>query len=320
MTILRRGGLVVLAFLAALLALAPSPAAGWNGATHAYVARELHRAHGRWHHHGGGAALADRIYGANAMDLFNNDFTVVGQTVQQLLHDPARDLFLSPWWAAETDAEAAFAFGFASHNNAWGADSTAHVDGLTNRGHEGWIIWKARLLAPGVAARLAPFGIVLPEPTLQLVSHILVEQAVDFLLVARDPTLPQLLVDTALARDAGVPDLLVRALANDLAPVVGSAEAAAALIRQDEALFRMDTLRYGTALGLPDGRLLVEQAIGDQAEAFLGLPDGTGAALQPVIHASIDEAMGLCARDFMRELRATTGWVNGRLARHGLRP
>lgn len=312
----KRSGLGALACIGALLTLTPTPAAAWNAACHAWLARELHGGCS----HAPSAERAARIYGANALDLFNNDFTVVGQTAQQLLHDPAGDLFLSPWWAAESDGEAAFAFGFASHNNAWGQDSTAHLDGLTNRGHEGWIIWKARLLAPGVAARLAPYGIVLPEPTLQLVSHILVEQAVDFLLVARDPTLPALLVETAMARDEAVPGLLVRALANDLAPVAGSPEAAAEPILRDEAAFRLDTVRYGTALGLPGGRLLVEQGIGGQAEAFLGLPLGTGALLQPVIHASIDEAMALCARDFMAELWATRLVIDWRLLRHGLRP
>jgi hypothetical protein len=316
MTFLKRSGLVALACAGAVLTLAPAPAAGWNPATHAWLTRELRPGCS----HADPAELAARVYGANALDLFNNDFTVVGQTLQQLLHDPARDLFLSPWWAAETDVEAAFAFGFAAHNNAWGQDSTAHVDGLTSRGHEGWIIWKARLLAPGVARRLAPFGIVLPEPTLQLVSHILVEQAVDFLLVAREPSLPKLLLDTAAARDPGVPDLLSRAFAADFAPLVGSPEAAAARIAEAEAIFRASTMGYGFALGQPGGRLMVEAGIGQQAEDFLGLPAGSGAALQPVIHASIDEAMAFCARDFMWELWATKLWVNGRLLRHGLRP
>jgi len=314
MTSPKRSGLVALALAGALLT--PATAAAWNAATHAWLTRELHGGCGRV----GEAELAARIYGANALDLFNNDFTVAGQTLQQLIHDPGSDLFLSPWWAAETDLEAAFAFGFAAHNNAWGEDSTAHVDGLTNRGHEGWIIWKARLLAPGVAKRLALFGIVLPEPTLQLVSHILVEQAVDLLLVARDPSLPKLLLDTAVARDEAIPELLVRAFANDFAPVAGSPAAAAELIRRDEAIFRSDTIGYGYALGIPGGRLLIEQGIGGQAEVFLGLPPGAGTALQPVIHASIDEAMTLCARDFMLELWATRLTVDWRLLRHGLRP
>jgi hypothetical protein len=316
MTVSMPSRLAALACAGALLVVAPAPVAAWNAATHAWLTRGPPGVCGP----AAAQEQANRIYGANALDLFNNDFTVTGQTLQQLLHDPGRDLFLSPWWAAETDAEAAFAFGFAAHNNAWGQDSTAHLDGLTNRLPEGWIIWKARLLAPGVAQRLAPYGIVLPEPTLQLVSHILVEQAVDFLLVARDPTLPGLLVDSALARDAAVPELLVRAFAGDFAPVAGSPEAAAALIRLDEALFRMDTVRYGSALGMPGGRLLVEEAIGQQAEAFLGLPPGTGAALQPVIHGAIDDAMALCARDFMWELWATRLVIDWRLLRHGLRP
>jgi hypothetical protein len=314
MTSPKRSGLAALALAGALLT--PATAGAWNAACHAWMARDLHGGCGRVT----AQERANLIYGVNALDLFNNDFTVAGQTLQQLLHDPGSDLFLSPWWAAETDVEAAFAFGFASHNNAWGEDSTAHVDGLTNRGHEGWIIWKARLLAPGVAQRLAPFGIVLPEPTLQLVSHILVEQAVDFLLVARDPSLPGLLLETAMARDEAIPELLVRAFANDFAPVAGSPEAAAALIRQDEAVFRSDTVNYGFALGLPGGRLLIEQGIGAQAEAFLGLPPGTGTALQPVIHASIDEAMALCARDYLLELWATRLTIDWRLLRHGLRP
>jgi len=314
MTSPKRSGLVALALVGALLT--PASASAWNAATHAWLAREQHRGCGQADE----GALLTRVYGANALDLFNNDFTEIGQTLQQRLHDPSSDLFLSPWWAAETDGEAAFGFGFASHNNAWGQDSTAHLDGRTNRGHEGWIVWKARLLAPGVAARLAPYGIVLPEPTLQLVSHILVEQAVDFLLVARDPSLPGLLMDSVMMRDGDVPDLLVRAFAADFGPIIGTPQETAHYITWGEFSFRWITAGYANALWQADARLQVAEAIGRQAEDFLGLPPGTGAALVPVIDAAIGDGMALCADDFMRELRATRGWVNGRLMRHGLRP
>jgi hypothetical protein len=311
--------LAALACAGALLLLAPAPAAAWNAATHAWLTRGLH---GGWQH--GRCAerdLADLIYGANAFDLLNNDFTAEGQAAQQALHATAGDLFLSPWWAAEGRAEAAFALGFATHNNAWGADATAHVAGRTVPRHaEGWIIGKARALAPILDPALRANGLVLDEATLLLVSHILVEQAVDDLLVARDPTLPPLLLQTALARDPAVPGLLARALAPDLAPYFGSAAAAAERLVLDEALFRQATIAYGWALMQPDARALVAGGIGDQAEAFLGLPPGSGPALVPLIDWAIGQAMTLCEPDYMDELRATRGWLQGRLLRHGLRP
>ncbi len=311
--------LIALACAATLLVLAPAPAAAWNAATHAWLSRGLH---GGWQH--GRCAppdLADLVYGANAFDLFNNDFTPEGQAAQQALHAPAGDLFLAPWWSADTRAEAAFAFGFAAHNNAWGEDSTAHVAGRTVPRHaEGWIIVKARSLAPILDPALRANGLVLDEPTLLLVSHILVEQAVDDLLVVRDPTLPPLLMQTALARDPAVPELLARALAPDLAPFFGSEAAAAGRIVLAEAAFRQGTIAYGWALAQPNARLLVAAGIGDQAEAFLGLPAGSGEALVPLIDWAVGQAMVLCAPDFMRELEATRGWMQGRLMRHGLRP
>lgn len=307
---------LALALAGALLVALPGGAAAWNAASHAYVARELHRAGGQL----GEADLANRIYGANALDLFNAHFTTTWVTLQAMLHDPTGGASLAPFEAAETDAEVAFAFGFASHGNSWGADSTAHRSGVTVGRGEGYVIAKARALAPILAPALAAYGMVLPDETLLLVSHILVEQAVDYLLVARDPSLPQLLVDTALARDAGTPELLVRAFAGAFAPVVGDEDAAADLLRAAEGEFRFSTMSYGWALAQPDARTLIAGGIGAQAEEFLDLDDGTGAFLVPLIDWAISQAEQLCAPDFARELAATTGWVNGRLASHGVAP
>jgi hypothetical protein len=308
---------VALACAGALLLGAPSTASAWNAATHAWVARELLRKAGQVD----AVELADRIYGANAFDLFNVHAAPPWRLVQAVLHDPANDaIFMPVWTQASTDVEVAFAFGFLSHNNAWGADHTAHVEGVTVPSGQGYVIDKAQRLAPAVTARLATLGIVLPPEVTLLVAHILVEQAVDDLLVASDLTLPGLLVQTAWTRDAADAELLASALAPGFAPYHGGEAAAGAFIRQAEAEQRLAVIGYGWAMGQPDSRRIIADATFSQAKEFLGLPEFLRPVLTGMIDDLVGQAMGLCAADYQAELMATKGWVNGQLASHGVAP
>jgi len=297
------------------LGLAPSPAVAWNSVSHAWIARELHRSAGHVT-----PADPNRLYGAAAPDLFQSHFTPPWDQLQALLHDPDTAVLLEAWRAAEAPAERAFAFGMLSHGNGWGADATAHLAARTIGHDEGYVIAKAMALAPQMAPVLAQAGMVLPDDVLLLVCHILVEQGVDLQLVADDPTIAPALLEGASVRDDAIPDLLAEAWAGRFADMVGSEAEAAAFILAAEAEFRWGTAAYAWALTQPDGRALVVAGIGNQAEEFLGLPPGTGAALAPLIDYGLTRAMLLTARDWKRELRATAGWVNGELALHRIQP
>lgn len=296
------------------LGLSPSPAVAWNSVAHAWIARELHRSAGHVT-----PADPNRLYGAAAPDLFQSHFTPPWDQLQALLHQPDTEVLLEAWHAADGRAERAFAFGMLSHGNGWGADATAHLAARTTGRDEGYVIAKARKLAPQMAPVLAQAGMVLPDDVLLLVCHILVEQGVDLQLVADDPTIAPALLEGASIRDDAIPGFLAEAWAERFAVLVGGEAEAAAFIVAAEAEFRWSTAGYAWALTQPDGRALVVAGIGNQAEEFLGLPPGTGASLAPLIDVGLTRAMLLTAGDWKRELRATAGWVKGELVRHHIR-
>jgi hypothetical protein len=298
------------------LALAPSPALAWNAVSHAWIARELHRAEGHLT-----PADPNRLYGAAAPDLFQAQFTPTWAQLQAVLHDPATAALLEAWDDADGRAQRAFAFGMLTHGNGWGADATAHLSARTTGHDRGYIIAKAQQLAPLMGyLLLTQAGMVLPDDVLLLVCHILVEQGVDLQLVADDPTIAPALLQGASVRDGSIPDLLVEAWARPFAPIVGGESEAAAFIVAAEAEFRWSTAGYAWALTQPFGRSLVVGGIGTQAEAFLGLPTGYGAALAPLIEYGLDAAMALTAADWRSELKATAGWVGHQLVEHDIEP
>ncbi|HET9553122.1 MAG TPA: hypothetical protein VFP50_09160 [Anaeromyxobacteraceae bacterium] len=309
--------LFALAFAGALLLGTPTSASAWNVGVHAWVARELHRKNPQVD----AVELANRVYGATAFDLFTVRGSPMWRLAHDALHDPVDDaIFMPVWTEASTDVEVGFAFGFLSHNNAWGADHTAHIAGLTGGDGQGWIIAKAQQLVPAIEARLAPLGIKLPPPVTLLVGHILVEQAVDDLLVAEDPSIPDLLVQAAWTRDPADAELLARALAPGYAALLGDEAAAADFIKEAERLQRLTVIGYGWAMGQPNSRAIIASATFDQAKEFLGLPEALRPYLVPSIDALIGQAMVLCQDDYRDELMATKGWVNGQLASHGVAP
>ncbi len=312
----------LLAALAGACALlAAGQARAWNAGTHAWIAAEMHKKAGLVDP----AVLPDRIYGANALDLFNNDFTDPALTLQRWLHESPPDglpgmLFLEVWEEADAanPRQVAFAYGVVTHNNLWGADSTAHVSGVTYGHDVGWIVAKGRILGAMLDPALQQNGLFLTPAQLEDVGHILVEQAVDLLMLQLDPHLGEKLMGAAALRDPAFADLLVEAWVDDFAAVVGSHAAAEALIRAYEAGLRTFLMEYGWALSQPDALSLLAGQIAVMAEGYLGLPPGSGAALVPLIEQAIQGGMQLCAGDFQREVRATAGWVNGRMSRNGV--
>jgi hypothetical protein len=312
--IVKRAAAVLFAVVS-LAGLSPSPAQAWNAVSHAWVARDIHRASGQV-----SPADPNRLYGAGAPDLFQAHFSPPWAQLQAVVHDPGTAALLEVWMAADAGPERAFAFGMLSHGNGWGADSTAHLRSRTLGPDQGYVIAKAAALAPQLGPVLASVGMVLPEDVLLLVCHILVEQGVDLQLVADDPTIAPALLQAASVRDGSIPALLAEAWAGPFAPIVGSEAEAAEFVVTAEAIYRWTTAGYAWALTQPNGRALVVAGIANQAEEFLGLPPGAGAALQPLIDYGITLAMALTEGDWERELRASAGWVNGTLASHHVKP
>jgi hypothetical protein len=318
MTMMRK---VLVVFWITALTLVPTGAAfAWEAATHAYIEDHLFKKNGQADED----VMRNRIYGANAIDIFNNNFTLPYLEFAAYFHSTSEEYFLKAWQIAETKEEKAFAYGFVSHNNKWGMDSTAHISGKTYGKGTGYVIAKATILAsmlgPSLEEALGQPPGSLSDEILVNLCHYLVESGVDFLVLEKDPAIGSKLFDAALSRSDDDQDLLVNAYKSDLASlVVGMTEAEAEdYIRTAENDFRNSMVTYGGALTQTNALDLVAQGLAGIGVIYLGLSPGSEAVLTPVAKAGIEAAMALCRPDFEREIKADTGWVNGKLSSAGV--
>ncbi len=318
----------------AAVAGTPAAASAWAAGTHAYVAKHTNKMNPLVT----GPELCRRVLGANGPDLFNAVFDEAGtgQALAAVLHTPSNPApNLSVWYAAEGSLQRAFGFGFASHNETWGTDWTAHVDGMIFHG-EGYVTAKAALVGDALAPSLEPyFPFLTPEQVRAFareVSHNFVELAVDFLLADVDPGLGGTLAASAGCYAGDADDLLLwDALGPYLAPVLDPENPAAGLyaakgwIDAVEPAF-VDGLGFnGYALSLrnAEGRDLIVQATVAQAKQLLAykhLPAPDDLVLYQLIDGGISVAQLYCAGDFLDEIEATIGRVNGAMSSRGFVP
>jgi hypothetical protein len=291
----------------------------WEAATHAYIEEHLYKQKGQADEY----VMRNRIYGANAIDIFNNNFTSPYLDFAAYFHSTSQEYFLEAWQIAATKEEMAFAYGFVSHNNKWGMDSTAHISGLTYGRVTGYVIAKAKVLAamlrPSLEEQLGlPPGSLSDEVLVNL-CHYLVESGVDFLILEKDPAIGSKLMNASFFRSNEVPALLVNAYQDDFASLAGITEtAAASIIATAEANFQISMINYGWALTQPNALDLVAQGLAGIGVIYLGLPPGSETILTPVAKSGIQAAKVLCKPDFEREIKADTGWVNGKLSAAGV--
>ena len=114
-----------------------SEAYPWGFATHTYINDHLGKTKRNQN--------MDEIYGAVAPDAFEYLFNF--PSYLGFLSDQTHTEFLKVWNVPRTGLGKSLAYGFVTHNDVWGADSTAHRLGLTFGQDEGYIIAKAKLLA-----------------------------------------------------------------------------------------------------------------------------------------------------------------------------
>ena len=78
--------------------------------------------------------------------------------------------FMEVWNAAKSVPAKAAAFGFVSHNELWGIDSTAHVAGITYGQVGGYVIAKADELAAHLQAMPEFAALGLPDALVETIS------------------------------------------------------------------------------------------------------------------------------------------------------
>ena len=234
--------------LVLLLSLGISLGFGWGNATHVYFSNCLGVKFGPLNQ--------NEIYGSVLPDLFNLEPSAAG--LADAFHFNT-DLMMDLYLAAPSREAKAAVYGFITHNNVWGADFTAHDNGITV-GNKGWVIYYADKLAPrmklylvslftnigvpagdaeGIAGLLAP-----------AMAHDLVETAVDVLVKrSMDPLIGERLYRAAKVRSADVPEVFASALAG--------------YIPRDRFLdgekeYREGMMMYGQLFMLPEATLIQE--------------------------------------------------------------
>jgi hypothetical protein len=303
------------------VAIVASTAHAWDPATHAYMEERMFKKQGLSDE----AILSNRIYGSYMIDIFNNYFTEPYVQFSDYLHDPGQQNFMKLWDLAkqlETGPLRAFAYGFVSHNNTWGMDSTAHISGITYGRGTGYVHVKAQELSGLIGPTFQQLGLVLSDDVLHDVCHYLVEAGVDFLVRSLDPSIGNKIMAAAYFRSDEIPGMLVTAYRDDLSALSGlSGDVVAQMITESENAKRQYLMGYGWAMSQENALDLVAAGLAHQGVAYLasqGYPPIPEEVLTPIAKQGIIAAMSLCAGDFEGEVRATTGWVNGKLSSNGV--
>jgi hypothetical protein len=289
-----------------------SEAFSWGFATHAYIADHLGKTKKNQN--------ADEIYGSVAPDTFNYLFT--NPDYLGFLADQTHAGFTKLWNVSNQGLGKSLAYGFVSHNDVWGADSTAHHQGLTFGQAEGYIIAKAADLAVVLSSAFQDAGLSLPNEVTFEISHELVEDGIDILVKSLDPAIGQKLSSSALSRISNFPVLLVKAYAKDFSQFAGiSYQNASKVIIAAEKEFRQRIVFYGQAL-MQDDATAVQLIAEGTAEVAVIFLEAYGITLPPevdtvsLIDFGIKQSIDLCAGDFAAEIAATIDFVNQNLEIH----
>lgn len=294
------------------LVLFASEVFSWGFATHAYVDNQIGMERG--------PNNRSELYGGMVVDLFNYSFDY--PLYLDLLYDQTHEGFMKVWNVAKGKPEKSTALGFVSHNDLWGADSTAHRLCLTCIQPEGYAIVKARDL---LTIAPLPTELGIPEDVAIEIFHEIVETGVDLLIKRQEASIGQKIVSSALYRSPRFPSLLVSAYAQDLSEFAGiSFSEAEKFITTVEKEFRKSIMLYGQSLQQDE-----EPAIGliagqtaDVAESFLGLYDIqiplTKEEIVALVVDYMNLAISICEPDYLGEINATANFVEEQLRGHGV--
>lgn len=307
----------LLGAIAVVLAITFSPVYGWGSATHAYIAHEVGEQQG--------SSNLSEIYGAVLPDAFNVMF---GDPYQGELWTQTHYEFMKLVDEAQSQSDKALAYGFASHNEAWGADQTAHISAMDDPS-QGYVIRKqnelAAILEPQVRLFLLFSGVSnaneIMDEVLPTVAHTAIETAVDLLICQNeDPDIGQRLLLAARTRGWSAPILLCKAYAAGLAETAGTTEAVAApLIIAAENEFRYQMELYGTALTQEDPVAALAEQGADLARLLVATELGIVVDVPvDLMTEMLDSATELVKDDYAAELADTITHVQAELESHGV--
>ena len=301
------------------MAVFVTPALSWEKGTHLYFADKLKR-------QGGGNPMNfDEMYGAMAPDIFNYAFELPADQYAYL-YDQTHHYYYNMWKAVKWGYEKPLAFGFVSHNDAWGADSTAHHNSRTLNPLEGYIITKAGFLNTALTPYWAYIegliggGALDPAVKLEL-CHNIVEAAGDIVLKRYYPQLGKNLVAAGSRSDKRFRALFLKAYLPGFTALVGNEAEARTILLNWESYFRTSQV-VGYGLLLQPDEVTVIDNIAAQFNILVGgylaskgitLPAGTD--LTDVIQAALGGAIALIENDYMLEVDATVNYLRAEMKR-----
>ncbi len=309
--------------LAIAVLLLPTAAFSWGWAVHTYIDDQFNT---KW-----ALRNENQVYGGLGPDMFN--FRYDEAVYRDFMFYQTHNNFMKLWDAAGSKPGKALAFGFVSHNEVWGVDSTAHRSGITFGqkgtipGHPdegGYVIAKAYQLK-AILEQVPQFNdLQLPEPLKMTVAHELVERGVDLLMVSIDPKIGEKIEAAAPPPNPNFPLLIEKVYAGDLATAFSiSHQDAVKFIAESERQYRQMLVLYGQALMQETDTAVYLNAVqlegvAQQVLAAYGLTLPEGVDIKPLLQFGIYQAMNLCAGDFAPEVLATLDLVHRQLAAHGI--
>jgi hypothetical protein len=302
-------------FAAALFAV-PQTVFAWGTATHVYIAKKLDQQFG--------VANTQEMYGATLPDFPTLMF---GDANAPFLYSQTHIEFMKMVKLAPLGYQRAFAYGFASHNELWGADLTAHQQSLTT-GPGGYVTQKV----PAVAAVLSPLVAAflqgkVPDPggmaseLAPMLADTCIESAVDLLVSENEfeGAGVEMMLASGL-RGSFVPGLLASAYSKALAAEAGITQAqAAAILVAAEAKNRQYLVTYGAMLTQPNRWDLLAETIAQLAGEMLAAPPYNlpSVAVPPdLVKAGLDTARSVVLPDYSAEVAATVKHVGTQLLKH----
>jgi hypothetical protein len=300
---------MVLGMVVLMLVFFSSEAFPWGFATHGYFSDHLGKKRV--------LCNASEIYGGMAPDVFNYLFDY--PDYMEFLTFETHANFMKVWESARWRLQKPLAYGFVSHSV---SDLTAH--GEESYAIEGYAMVKGAELLGYLPTE---FRTKVGDDLLVQMLHIIVENAVDILIVRNDDHLiGKKLTSAALLRSPELPLLLVKAYASDLVATFGITPLEASqFIVSAEKEFRKSIILYGQILTLdePTAIRLISEQTADAAIAYLGLynipltdlfPDENDPVqlretLVQLIVGLTDLAILTCVDDYKGEIDDTINFV-----------
>lgn len=306
-------------WIAVLVTAFATEAGAWGAITHAHLAQELGSQRG--------LPNAQEIYGSTLPDMFN---LMNGSPYKDYLWTETHYGFMKVVNRCRGRSLEAFAFGFASHNDDWAADLTAHHDARIMPGI-GYVIAKVDELVPVLKPQLVDILNAAGVPGAEALASRLapglaenfVETAVDLLVRENeDPLIGYRLGIAAQLRDYRIPYRIFGAYAVDFADEFGIQlfEAAVILLRTEKEyrdLMRM--YGYIFTLEMPQSVSMLSDWGAGLAAGLLRSETGMDIAVPPEMLENFlyDAVLPLIEPDYSAEIAATLDYLEDEMGAHG---